>query len=184
MPDLPKMAEPLIASQRDCAIINLRGAPTCADFANGIQAALGMSLPTAGCFNSNGPNRLIWVGPDDWFFIGLPGSERVTLSVLDKLKADCHCAVTDVTGGYELVTLSGPQAADMLASGCPLDFHFNVFTPGRVAGSHFYQTAITVWMTDSEPRFELLVRRSFSGYFWQVLTAATQECGLQRQDMV
>jgi sarcosine oxidase subunit gamma len=175
-------AGPLIASQRDCAIVNLRGAPDDAAFANGVNATLGLSLPAVNEFSQAGPNRLVWVGPDDWFSIGMTDTEAPTCSALRAALNEQH-AVTDVTGGYCLITLSGPQARDILASGCPLDLHPTVFQPGMAASSHFYKAAIRLWMVDEEPRFELLVRRSFVRYFWQLLDAACAECGVERQDL-
>ena len=182
MPDSTNPAlSPLIASQRDCAVVNLRGAPDDTTFASGVNATLGLSLPAANEFAHAGPNRLVWVGPDDWFSIGMTDTEAPTCSSLRAALRDEH-AVTDVTGGYCLITLSGPQARDILASGCPLDLHPDVFKPGMAASSHFYKTAIRLWMIDEAPNFELLVRRSFVRYFWQILEAACLECGLQRQD--
>lgn len=181
MPESDKA--PLIASQRDCAIINLRGAPNDAVFSAGVSSTLGLNLPGLNQFVQSGPNRLIRVGPDDWFSIGMTDTEAPTMSALLNVLTNEH-AVTDVTSGYCLITFSGPQARDILASGCPLDLHPSAFKPGMAAGSHFYKTTITLWMIDEEPRFEILVRRSFVRYFWQLLEAACLECGLQRQDLV
>ncbi len=181
MPESEKM--PLVASERDCAIVNLRGAPEDTVFSAGVSSALGLGLPDVNQFAHGGPNRLIWVGPDDWFSVGMRGTEAPTVSALRSALRDDH-AVTDVTGGYCLMTLSGPQARDILASGCPLDLHPTVFKPGMAAGTHFYKAAITIWMIDEEPRYEILVRRSFVRYFWQLLQASCVECGLQRQDLV
>ena len=184
MPDSLISNSPLIASQRECAIINLRGDLQHEKFVQEVSAAIGVNLPAAGAIATDGPKRVVWVGPDDCFVIALPGSEAQIVADLSALKANHHCAVTDVSGGYRLITLSGPQARDILASGCPLDLHPDVFHPGMAAGSVFYQSTITLWMTDAEPRYELLVRRSFADYFWQILAAACRECGLQRQDTV
>ena len=181
MPETPKQAAgPLVAHQHHCAVVNLRGAADDAVFANGINTTLGLSLPGVNEFAHAGPNRLVWAGPDDWFSIGMTDTQAPTCRALRSVLNDEH-AVTDVTGGYCLITVSGPQARDILASGCPLDLHPTVFKPGMAASSHFYKTAIRLWMVDKEPRYEMLVRRSFVGYFWQLLDAACLECGLERQ---
>jgi len=183
MPEATKLTSgPLVASQRDCAIVNLRGAAHDPTFAQGVNATLGLSLPAINEFAHAGPNRLVWVGPDDWFSIGMTDTQAPTCSALRAALSDEH-AVTDVTGGYCLITISGPQARDILASGCPLDLHPTVFKPGMAASSHFYKTAIRLWMIDEQPQFELLVRRSFVSYFWQILDAACIECGLERHDI-
>ena len=179
-----KKNRPLLASRRDCAIVNLRGNPADSVFAEGVQSALNLSLPAPGSFNRDGPRRLVWVGPDDWFFIDVPGSEGQASAELQAISDKAHCAATDVSGGYSLITLSGPQAKEMLSAGCPLDLRAGRFDPGSAAGTVYFKAAIRLWMLDAEPRYELLVRRSFEDYFWQLLERSCQECGLQRQDLV
>jgi sarcosine oxidase subunit gamma len=181
---LEQHAQPLVASRRECGLINLRGNVDDSAFSDGVQSVLGLALPGAGTFSQQGAQRLIWVGPDDWFSVSLPGTEKELLPGLSRLAAQTHCAATDVSGGYTLVTLSGPSARDILSAGCPLDLRADRFQPGAAAGSVFFKAAIRLWMTDNEPRYELLVRRSFEAYFWALLERSCQECGLQRQDMV
>jgi sarcosine oxidase subunit gamma len=175
---------PLVASRRECGLVNLRGNAQDDVYATGVQSVLGLPLPGAGSFCQQGPQRLVWVGPDDWFSVGLPGTEDELLSGLSDLSSRTHSAVTDVSGGYVLVTLSGPSARDILSAGCPLDLRGEKFQPGMAAGTVFFKAAIRLWMIDPEPRYELLVRRSFEPYFWALLERSCQECGLQRQDMV
>lgn len=179
-----KAPQPLLASRRECAIVNLRGSPDDAAFADAVQTALNLSLPGPCRFGRDGPRRLVWVGRDDWFFIGVPGSEAQVVAELHAAAQTTHCAATDVSGGYSLVTLSGPQAKEILSAGCPLDLRTGSFDPGSAAGSVYFKAAIRLWMLDDEPRYELLVRRSFEAYFWLLLERSCQECGLLRQDLV
>jgi sarcosine oxidase subunit gamma len=74
--------------------------------------------------------------------------------------------------------LSGAPVREVLAQGCPLDLHPRVFGPGASAGSHYFKASIWLWQTDETPIYEVLVRRSFMGYFWLMLERSTQECGL------
>jgi sarcosine oxidase subunit gamma len=74
--------------------------------------------------------------------------------------------------------LSGTPARDVLAQGCPLDLHPRIFKRGASAGSHFFKASVWLWQTDEAPVYELLVRRSFTGYVWLMLERASAECGL------
>ncbi|MGB7298637.1 MAG: sarcosine oxidase subunit gamma family protein [Burkholderiaceae bacterium] len=175
---------PLRAQQRECAVVSLRGDPTLASFRNVVDESLGLSLPAPGSVTSRSADRLLWVGPDTWFWIGPPASGQSTVERLMSVanEAHIHCAVTDVSGGYAQITLSGPQAIDIIASGCPLDLHPAIFGPGAVASSLFYQAGIHLWKMDEQAQFELLVRSSFADYFWKILAASCAECGLERSD--
>jgi sarcosine oxidase subunit gamma len=160
-------------------ILNLRGAPEDAAFVAGAQAALGVALPLAAGATSEGQAlRVVWAGPDDWFVIGARGQASAIAQRLREHLAGLHAAVTDVSSGYTLLHLSGAPVREVLAQGCPLDLHPRAFQPGQCAGTHFFKAAVWLWQLDEEPGFELLVRRSFTGYVWRMLELCTAECGL------
>ena len=161
------------------SIVNLRGNAGDPAFREAVSRALGLELPVKPCTSAaNAGLRLLWVGPDDWFAIG-PKSEAALIEAkLRQALAGQHYAVTDVSGGYTVLHLSGVPARDVLAQGCPLDLHPRVFGPGSSAGSLFFKASVWLWQTDEAPVYEVLVRSSFRGYVWLMLERATQECGL------
>jgi sarcosine oxidase subunit gamma len=171
---------PLQAGQRDgLAIVNLRLDPGDPTAVAAVRHALGLGLPLAACAtDANGQVRIVWAGPDDWFVIGAPGAQAQIVDDLRLTLAGTHHAVTDVSSGYLVVRLAGPSVRDVLAQGCPLDLHPHAFVQGQAAGSHFFKASIYLWQVDPSPTFEMLVRRSFMAYFWQMLRACTIECGL------
>ena len=73
--------------------------------------------------------------------------------------------------GYTVLEISGAQAREALARGCPLDLHPRVFKTGQCAQSHFFKTAIVLAPTGDE-RMDLVVRRSFADYFCRILLDA------------
>lgn len=171
-------AQPLIAGQDSKAVINLRGNARDPAFGQAVQQALGLPLPVQACSSlATAQLRLVWVGPDDWFVIGPDGQQQAIEQRLRAALAGQHCAVTDISSGYVQVTLTGAQARDVLAQGCPLDLHPRVFQPGQAAGTHFFKVGITLWQRDEAPTFELLVRRSFIDHFWPLLKHCTLDCG-------
>lgn len=170
----------LIAGWRDgLAIINLRGNAEDAALRAAVSGALGLELPVQPCTSAaNAVHRVVWAGPDDWFVIGPQGQAETMASQLRAALVGTHHAVTDVSSGYTVMHLSGAPVREVLAQGCPLDLHPRVFKPGASAGSHFFRASMWLWQTDAAPTYEVLVRRSFMGYFWLMLEHGTQECGL------
>jgi sarcosine oxidase, subunit gamma len=167
---------PLLTEQNDKAIINLRGNAQDAAFVQAVQQALGVALPVAACStNATADIRVAWVGPDDWFVIGAHGEQTRIENRLRAALERQHCAITDVSSGYFLVTLAGAKARDVLAQACPMDFHPAVFKAGKAVGTQFFKLGIYIWKLDETPTFELLVRRSFVDHFWQLIAHCTLE---------
>lgn len=161
------------------SIVNLRGNAEDPVFQAAVFRALDLELPVQPCSSAaNTVLRLIWVGPDDWFVIGPKGQASVIEAQLRQALVGLHYAVTDVSGGYTVLHLSGIPVRDVLAQGCPLDLHPRVFGPGSSAGSLFFRASVWIWQTEEAPVYEMLVRSSFMGYVWLMLERATQECGL------
>lgn len=169
----------LRVNQRHTAVVNLRGNAQDQAFLLAVQQALGLALPVKACTTAaNDHVRVVWVGPDDWFVIGQPGQQAVLAAALRRALGDQHAAVTDVSSGYFVVDLAGPSARDLLAQGCPMDFHPSAFRVDQAASTHFHKVGITLWRTGSAPDFELLVRRSFIDHFWQLAVAGSREFGI------
>lgn len=161
------------------AIVNLRGNAEDPAFRAAVSQALNLELPVQPCTSvADTLHRLVWVGPDDWFVIGPKGQASAIESRLHTALAGIHHAVTDVSGGYTVLHLSGAPVREVLAQGCPLDLHPRAFGPGSSAGSLFFKTSIWLWQVDEAPTYEVLVRSSFMGYFWLMMERSTQECGL------
>jgi sarcosine oxidase subunit gamma len=173
-------AHALLAGWREeLAVVNLRGSTEDATFLAGASRALGIALPVQPCSSAaDAVLRVVWAGPDDWFVIGPKGQAQALADRLRTELAGTHHAVTDVSSGYTVLHLSGAPVREVLAQGCPLDLHPRVFEPGASAGSHYFKASIWLWQTDGAPTYEVLVRRSFMGYFWLMLERSTQECGL------
>lgn len=161
------------------SIVNLRGDAEDPAFRAAVSQTLNLELPVQPCSSvADAVHRLVWVGPDDWFVIGPKGQASAIESRLRTALAGVHHALTDVSGGYSVLHLSGTPVREVLAQGCPLDLHPRAFGPGSSAGSLFFKTSIWLWQTDEAPTYEVLVRSSFMGYFWLMLERSTQECGM------
>jgi sarcosine oxidase subunit gamma len=166
---------------RQQAIVNFRGDPSDASLAQALSGAVGsggLPWPTrpAEC-PTDGPHRVVWAGPDDWFVIAPAGSQEALMQALRAAAGSRHHAVTDVSSGYVVRMLAGAAARDVLAQGCPLDLHPRSFPVGQSAGTVFFKASVWMWLTGDEA-FELLVRSSFVGYVEEMLRRCTLECGI------
>ena len=169
----------LRVGQQGLAIVNLRGNSQDPAFLDAVERALGLALPVQACTSvANQRLRVVWVGPDDWFVFGPQGEQIAIAEALRLALGEQHAAVTDVSSGYFVVSLTGPSARDLLAQGCPMDFHPNAFDVDQAATTHFHKVGITLWRAADASGFELLVRRSFIDHFWQLVVAGSREFGI------
>jgi sarcosine oxidase subunit gamma len=104
--------------------INLRGDAKDPHFTGAVGGVMGDGLPIV-------PNTLTeldgismyWLGPDEWLIV-TPDDRRVAiLRQLREVLAKLHVAITDVSGGQTALHLHGRHVRDVLAKGCPIDFH-------------------------------------------------------------
>lgn len=168
---------PLSTGQTLTAIVNLRGDASNLEFLRAVTKALDIGLPTDPCTTViKGDLRAVWVGPDDWFLIGMSGQSTQMIAKLRSCLAAQLCAITDVSSGYFVVSLSGSQARTVLQQGCPIDLHPRTFGAGKAVGSQFFKVGIHLWLA-REAHFEMLVRRSFIDHFWQLIGQCTRFCG-------
>ena len=145
--------------------LNLRGDTADEGFAAAAESALGLELPTE-------PNRAAdsnsltahWLGPDEWLIVTPPSVQAWLIDSLEASLGGLHASVTDLSGGYTTIALSGPRARDVLAKGCPLDLHPAVFRPGDCAQTLVAKAGALIRCVDNSPSFELVIRRSFAEY--------------------
>lgn len=164
------------------SVINLRGDPQDAAFLDGACRALGTPLPVEACSSRQGQDlRVVWAGPDDWFVLSKRRPQEDLVADLRANLADVHHAVTDVSGGYTVLNLSGARVRELMAQGCPLDLHPSKFRTGDSAGSVFFKASVWLWQVDDAPSYEVLVRSSFKGYVWLMVERCSADLGLVKR---
>jgi sarcosine oxidase subunit gamma len=155
--------------------VNLRGDPRDPHFAGAVGGVLGDALPMV-------PNSLAdvngitiyWLGPDEWLVVTPDDRREAILRRLRQALATLHVAITDVSGGQTALHLHGRNVREVLAKGCPIDFHPRVFAIGQCAQSHLGKAPILIGQVEEQPYFELIVRRSFADYLWTWLESAAR----------
>lgn len=175
----------LLAERRFLAKLNLRGDANDRGFMGGVASVLDGFEPRiiANAAVRTAKFDLLWLGPDEWLVVAQDGAEADLESHLGAAVAPHGGTVTDVSESRATIVVSGPNARDVLAKGCPLDLHPRAFAAGTCAQSLVAKVGVIVHRTDSgaagEPaRFELHVLRSFADYLWRFLEDAGQEYGL------
>ncbi|MFQ6005323.1 MAG: sarcosine oxidase subunit gamma [Woeseia sp.] len=155
--------------------LNLRGDPKNEGFLTAAADVLGETLPLAANTMSHGVRRIYWLGPDEWLIVTVV---EETVGLLVQFRSSLsgqHASVTDVSGGQVALRLAGPYARNVLAKGCTLDFHRDRFETGDCAQTGLAKATVLIGLLDSEPTYEIIVRRTFADYLARWLRRASRE---------
>lgn len=105
----------------------------------------------------------LWLGPDEWLVIGLPGTEAALVSELAAALADTHHSVVDVTANRAVIELRGAGRYALLATGCSIDLDpRGGWLPARCAQTMFGRAQVLLQEMDGATR--VFVRPSFANY--------------------
>ncbi len=150
--------------------VNLRGSAADKEFVSAAEAALGQPLPLAANTVSIADHRVYWLGPDEWQVVTALAAVNELVATLEDRLAGRHVAINNVSGGQVALHLEGSDVPDLLARGCTLDLHPDVFGPGDCAQSGLAKANVLIGCIDASPVYEIIVRRSFSEYLLRWLS--------------
>lgn len=114
------------------------------------------------------------LGPDELLLI-VPSSEGMT--VFAAIEAACMAlphALVDISDRQLGFSLEGPQAADLLNAGCPLDLAPMAFPVGMATRTLFHKAEIMIWRMGAEV-FRIEVARSLAPYVKSLLVEAAKD---------
>ncbi len=154
----------------------LRGSVDNAAFMAGAEKVLGVALPRPLQSAEAGDLSVRWISPDEWLVI-VPGAKAFPLERDLRAAMGGHFAIVNVSGGQTVLSLSGPNAVDVLKKTTPYDVHDRNFPVGKVVTSVFAKTQAVIRRTGQDS-WELVIRRSFADYAWLWLQDASAEYGL------
>jgi sarcosine oxidase, subunit gamma len=137
----------------------------------------GVLLPTA-------PNTIartdalaaMWIGPTSWLLVAAEASTLTDFAGKRAALNDVRGALFDITASCLAWTVSGPQAATVLAKGCPLDFDPRAFAEGTCAQSLFGHVNTLFYRRDATT-FTLIVGRSYARSIWRTLCVSAAQYG-------
>jgi sarcosine oxidase, subunit gamma len=160
----------------------LSEAPPAARFilrgAEAVRVACGMA------FGVEPPSRLgpagesegraaLWLGPDEWLLIA-DGADAADIGgVLESVLEGTAHSLVDVSHRQIGLIASGPAAARVLNSGCPLDLDLKAFQVGFATRTVFDKVEIVLWRR-AETNFHIEVWRSFAPYLAGSLAEAAR----------
>jgi len=145
-------------------MVTLRGNPTDPAFSAAIRSEIGCEVPLKPNTVLEGRTyRLLWLGPDEWLAQSKAPQQATIESRLLSGLAGSFASAVEVSSGYTTLAISGPNAVEILARGCPLDLHPSVLGSGQCAQSYFFKAPILLVGTGAD-EFDIVVRRSFAEY--------------------
>ena len=140
--------------------------------ASDVSATLGVIAPDRQGCAGNAKLTLAATGPGTWLAI----AETAPNAWLDGLRERLGgiASVSDQSGGYAVLRVSGPDARRVLQQGLPVDLHPAHFGPGSAVVTAIGHIGVVCWQTDPSPTFEVATFRSFSASFRRWLDWACQ----------
>lgn len=133
-------------------------------------APLGFALPKLPCHATTvGDRAALWLGPDEVLLLA-PLADPLPAALAAALQGLAHSLV-DVSQRQVALRLRGPDAADMLNAGCPLDLHPEAFPVEMCTRTVFAKAQIILWRNEIDT-FRLEIVRSFVPYIHAMLEEA------------
>jgi sarcosine oxidase subunit gamma len=134
-----------------------------------------LNLPINSCQSAHGKGTLR-LGPDEWLLLASdPDADEIAAEIEASL-CDVRHALVDVSHAHLGLSVSGPQAAEAINSGCPLDLSSLAF-PARAATRTLLGNAeIILSRWQDRAGFELECGRSFATYVREFLAVAGERC--------
>jgi sarcosine oxidase subunit gamma len=162
---------------------NLQGDASRADFTDQVSLQFSIALPTvANTTARNDALLAFWLGPRSWLlFAETAGSPLADFIEKRAAMNVAGGALFDLSASRVAYRLAGKHAADVLATGCPLDLHPRVFRKGDCAQSVFGRVNALLYKSDDAPVVVIMVARSFARDVWQALRLSATQYGYRAQ---
>ena len=146
---------------------------------------LGLQLPTTpGTSVSNGTYTLIWLGPEEWLITSDKRPPALLEAALRPVVVEHGGALVDVSAQRTTIHLDGPSARDVLAKGCSMDLHPNVFADGTAVQTTLALTDVILVADSGGTGFRILVRAAFAPYLADWLIDAGEEYGVDPLNLI
>jgi len=159
---------------------NVQGDLARPGFVDAVQRRFGVTLPQAPNSSFTGDTiTALWIGPASWLLVAGGASPLDDFAVKrDAINAGGG-ALFDLTASRVAWTVSGPLAAAVLATGCPLDFPPRAFPAGTCAQSVLWHMNALIVKRVEAPAFTVMVARSLARDAWHALCHAAAQHGYE-----
>ena len=178
------MSDPITLTEVSIAAAwNVQGDASRADFAEQVTQQFSIALPTIPNTTARGDAlTAFWLGPRSWLLVA--DFTRSPLADFVKKRDALNAAggaLFDLSASRVAYRLTGTWAADVLATGCPLDLHPGAFRSGDCAQSLFGRINALLYKSDDAPTFLIMVARSFARDVRQLLDLSAAQFGYRAQ---
>lgn len=163
----------------DVGYLNLRCSPANSDALMSVKKKLGVALPVAANSIEGTERRAYWLGPDEWLLETTGDDIAECRAALEDGLLGCHSAINDLSGALVTYRVRGRRSRKLLAKGCTLDLHPDVFKAGTCAQTGLAKANVILSLSDDGDGFDIIVRRSFADYVWQWLSHAGRNLGIE-----
>jgi sarcosine oxidase subunit gamma len=134
--------------------------------------AFGVTLPEDACrAHAQGNRAALWLGPDEQLLLAPAGEAEHIASQLRAALGEHPHSLVEVSQRQVALSVSGPRAAELIASGCPLDLDAEAFPVGMCTRTLLAKAEVVLWRRSAE-EYHLEVQRSFSAYVLEWLKEA------------
>ena len=125
------------------------------------------------------PNRFIvntgvilcHIGPDHWLLRAPLEREETLESQLKPTNAPADISIVRISDTQTFFSITGPNAAEVISIGCPMDLHETVFPQNSVSFSEFVTVKALVMRIPLG--FEVAVEQSYANMIADYLSRAT-----------
>src|SRR5205807_404202 len=115
-------------------------------------------VPEIPCRAGGGGERAaLWLGPDEWLLIAPARLASALPAMLNRALDELPHSLVDVSHRQTALAVSGPEAATLLAAGCPLDLDTSAFPVGMCTRTMLAKAEIVLWRTE---RLEFRIERT------------------------
>ena len=115
------------------------------------------------------------LGPNEWLLIGPDGDADLIAGQIEAALDGRFFVLVDIGHRNVGIEVSGPRAADVLNSGCPLDLAQAAFPTGMATRTLLGKAEIVLMRLDDTPAYQVECWRSFSTYVHDYLQEAARE---------
>ncbi|GAB4271282.1 MAG: sarcosine oxidase subunit gamma family protein [Pararhodobacter sp.] len=161
-------------------MITLRGDLASGAMARAVKAATGATVPGLRRIERGDSGQVAWMSPDELLLVVPYGRAGAVVEILTHELAGEFATAVDVSDARAMIRLQGPQARDVLAKICPVDFRD--FAVGDIRRTRAAQIAAAIWR-ESDDEWRLVCFRSVAQYAWDLLVTVSRpggEVGLYR----
>lgn len=147
-------------------MITLRGDLSADWMVESVKETVGVDIPVQRRISSGGQGSVAWMSPDELLVLTPYADASNVAATLVRALGDNFATVAEVSDARAMFAIKGPQARDVLAKICPVDF--SDFQIGEIRRTRASQVAAAIWR-ESEDDWRLVCFRSVGVYMFDLL---------------